>query len=242
MSFRNNIVFGFVLLLSAHQCFSQITSGKIVYERKTNLYKKFKNNGDVKEWLKEEDKNKIDVFELYFNDSLTVFKPEESDLVERMSWATNKNVVYQNFKTGTRLTEKKIWGEKFLVSDSIRSFKWKITDSKRKIGGFQCRKAIWQANDSTRIYAWFCNEVIPSIGPESFVGLPGAILGLATEDGGVIYFAKTVEASKPDPNTLIPKKTKQKIYKTKELRTQLEKDFGKEKWGKVMIYNIFEIW
>ena len=48
---------------------SQITYGKITYERKTNLYKKFKNNGDVKEWLKEEDKNKVDVFELYFNES-----------------------------------------------------------------------------------------------------------------------------------------------------------------------------
>lgn len=242
MNFKRKILSCLVLLLLIHHGFSQITSGKIVYERKTNLYKKFKNNGDVREWLKEEDKNKIDIFELYFNDTLTIFKPEESDLVERMSWATSKNVVYQNLKSGTRLTEKKIWGEKFLVTDTIRTFKWKITDSKRNIGGFQCRKAIWQANDSTRIYAWFCNEVIPSIGPESFVGLPGAILGLATEDGGVIYFAKSVEGFKPDATTLTPKKSKQKVYQTKELRDKLEKDFGKEKWGKIMIYNIFEIW
>ena len=27
-----------------------------------------------------------------------------------------------------------------------------------------------------------------------------------------------------------------------ELRSQLEKDFGKEKWGRIMIYNNFEIW
>lgn len=225
-----------------NQLSSQITAGQIVYERKTNLYKKFKNNRDIKEWIKEEDKTKIDVFELYFNDSLSVFKPEESDLVEKMSWTTTKNVVYQNFKTGYRLTEKKLWSEKFLVSDSIRTFKWKITDSKRSICGYQCRKAIWQANDSTRVYAWFCNEIIPGIGPESFVGLPGAILGLATEDGGVIYFAKSITAIKPDVTLLIPKKTKQKIYKTKELRAQLEKDFSKDKWGKIMIYNNFEIW
>lgn len=229
-------------ILYVNQLVSQITSGKIVYERKTNLYKKFKNNRDIREWIKEEDKTKTDVFELYFNDSLTVFKPEESDLVEKMSWTTTKNVVYQNFKTGYRLTEKKLWSELFLVSDTIRTFKWKITDSKRNISGYQCRKAIWQANDSIRVYAWFCNEIIPSVGPESFIGLPGAILGLATEDGGVIYFAKNIVVMKPDPNTLIPKKTKQKIYKTKELRAQLEKDFSKDKWGKIMIYNNFEIW
>ena len=222
--------------------FSQITYGKIVYERKTNLYKKFKNNGDVKEWLKEEDKNKVDIFELYFNDSLTLFKPQESDLVERMSWSTTKNIVYQNFKAETRLTQKSIWGEEFLVTDSTRRFNWKITESKRSVCGYMCRKAIWQANDSTRIYAWFCSEIIPSVGPESFIGLPGAILGLATEDGGVIYFAKSIEVTKQDPVALQPKKSKLKLYKTFELKAQLEKQFGKEKWGKAMIYNNFSIW
>ncbi len=221
---------------------SQITYGKITYERKTNLYKKFKNNGDVKEWLREEDKNKVDVFELYFDDSLSIFKPQESDLVERMSWATTKNVVYQNYNSGQRVTEKKIWGESFIVADSVRKFSWKITDSKRNICGYQCRKAIWQANDSIRIYAWFCSEINSSIGPESFVGLPGAILGLATEDGGVIYFAKSVEVVKPATTNLLQKKTKQKMYKASELKAQLEKDFGKEKWGKAMIYNNFAIW
>lgn len=221
---------------------SQITYGKITYERKTNLYKKFKNNGDVKEWLREEDKNKIDIFEMYFNDTLSAFKPQESDLVERMSWSTTKNVVYQNHSSKTRLTEKKIWGEQFIIADTVRKFNWKMTESKRNICGYQCRKAIWQANDTTRIYAWFSPEITPSIGPESFVGLPGAILGLATEDGGIIYFAKTVEVVKQDAALLVPKKSKQKIYKAAELRSQLEKDFGKEKWGKIMIYNNFEIW
>ncbi len=242
MNFNKYIIAFVCLWMTTQVALSQITYGKITYERKTNLYKKFKNNGDVKEWLREEDKNKVDVFELYFDDSLSVFKPQESDLVERMSWATTKNVVYQNHLSNKRLTEKKIWGETFLVADSIRTFKWKITESKRNICGYQCRKAIWQANDSTRIYAWFCSEVNSSIGPESFVGLPGAILGLATEDGGVIYFAKSVEVVKPEQTTLLQKKSKQKIYKAAELKAQLEKDFGKEKWGKAMIYNNFAIW
>ena len=75
------IMFFCIYFFTLNTIQSQIKSGKITYERKTNLYKKFKNNGDVKEWLKEDDKNKLDVFELYFNDSLSVFKPQESDLV-----------------------------------------------------------------------------------------------------------------------------------------------------------------
>jgi len=140
MNFKKLLIINLCLWIISQVGISQITYGKITYERKTNLYKKFKNNGDVKEWLKEEDKNKIDIFELYFNDSLSVFKPQESDLVERMSWATTKNMVYQNRTTGNRLTEKKIWGESFLLADTIRTFKWKITDSKRSICGYMCRK------------------------------------------------------------------------------------------------------
>jgi GLPGLI family protein len=227
--------------LSASSANAQITQGKIVYERKTNLYKKFKDD-NVKDWLKEGDKIKTDYFELYFNDSLTAFKPQESDLKEYYGWATSKNSVFQNFKRETRFTIKKIWGEEVLLNDTLYKRKWKITDSKRNISGYNCRKAIWQANDSTRIYAWYCDDVIASIGPESFFGLPGAILGLASEDGGVIYFAKSVEALTNDPSILLYKKTKSKIYTSAELRTRLEKDYGKEKWGKAMIKNTFGYW
>ncbi|MBL7888099.1 MAG: GLPGLI family protein [Bacteroidia bacterium] len=220
---------------------AQITQGKIIYERKTNLYKKYKDD-DVKEWLREEDKNKVDVFELYFTDSSSVFKPQDSDLKERMSWATSKNVVYQEYAQNKRLTIKSLWGEKMYVEDTLYKREWKITDSKRVISGYNCRKAIWQANDSTRIYAWYCEEIVPSIGPESFYGLPGAILGLATEDGGVIYFAKTIEVSKPSMDAVIPKKGKNKIYTSAELKTKLEKDFGKNPWGKAMIKEAFGIW
>lgn len=233
-----------LFLLSILFCFAaeaQILSGKITYERKTNLYKKFKGD-EVKDWLKEEDKNKVDLFELYFNDTLSLFVPQESDLKEKMSWATSKSTVYQNLAANTRLSIKDLWGEKFYVEDTLWKRKWKITDSKRNIAGFSCRKAIWQADDTTRIYAWYSDAIIPSTGPESFCGLPGAILGMATEDGGVIYFAKTVEASIQPVEKLTPVKGKNKIYKTAEIKTKLAKDFGKNPWGKEMIKNMFGFW
>lgn len=233
-------LFLIVIVAFGAEALAQISSGKIVFERKTNLYKKFKDD-DVKDWLKEEDKNKVDIFELYFNDSLSVFKPQESDLKERMSWATSKNVVYENFNHNSRLSIKSVWGEELYVQDTLCNRKWKITDNKRMISGYSCRKAIWQQNDSTRIYAWYTDDIVPNIGPESFSGLPGAILGIATEDGGVIYFAKSIELSKPDVLMMQPKKGKNKIYTSAELKTKLEKDFGKNPWGKAMIRDLF-IW
>lgn len=238
MTFSKAILILSIMFSEGAELAAQITSGKIVFERKTNLYKKFKDD-NVKDWLKEEDKSKVDLFELYFNDSLSAFKPQESDLKERMSWATSKNTVYQDFNANTMLSIKSVWGESLYLQDTLKKREWKLTESKRVISGYNCRKAIWEMNDSTRIYAWYTDDIVPNVGPESFWGLPGAILGLATEDGGVIYFAKSIDVTKPSLETLYPKKGKNKIYTTTELKTKLEKDFGKNPWGKAMIRELF---
>jgi GLPGLI family protein len=233
------LLMAFILTVFCISVSAQITSAKITFERKTNLYKELK--GNVENWLKEEDKVKIDYFELFINDTCSLFKPQESDLKENMSWATSKNTVLQNFKLNTRYVIKPMWGEELHLTDSMFKRKWKITESSRKIAGYACRKAVWQANDSTRIYAWFSYDILPATGPESFNGLPGTILGLATEDGGVVYFAKKVEVLTPTPATFILPK-KKKVYTIPELKAQMEKQYGKEKWFKNMIHEQFGIW
>jgi len=233
---------GLLLLLLtgwwSNDALGQIRSGKIVYERKTNLFKKFKEH-DVKDWLRDEDRLKVDMFELLFNDSLAVFKPQESNEKERLAWATNKNTVYQNLASNQRLSVMDVWGEKVYVSDTLSNRRWKITNSTRNIAGFDCRKAIWEYDDSTRIYAWYAEDLVPGFGPETFNGLPGTILGLATEDGGVIYFAKSVVPMQHELASLKPSVGRNKVYPTTEIKAKLEKDFSRNTWGKAMIKNLF---
>lgn len=236
---KTKITYILLFLVMALCASSQITYGKITYERKTNLHKRFKHWEDVKEWIKESEKVKIDEFELYFNDTVSYFVPIESEYREQYDWATNKNITYQYFNQDVKVTYKKIWGEEFVLKDSIFKRQWKITDNQRNIAGYNCRKAIWVENDSSKIYAWYTNELIPSTGPESFNGLPGVILGLATEDGGTVYFAKKVEVVKPTAAVFVLPKTKKKSIKTDEFKKQLVKEYGKEKWGKAMIINNF---
>lgn len=236
----NKIILLNIFILSIIIGEAQINSAKITFERKTNLYKKYKDN-NVEDWMKEEDKIKIDFFELFVTDTFSLFKAQESDLREQMSWATSKNVVYQDFKLKKRYTIKSIWQEEIHMLDTLWYRNWQITESSRKIAGYQCRKAIWKPNDSTRIYAWFSYDITPSTGPESFNGLPGTILGLATEDGGVVYFAKKVDILKPEASLFVfPKK--KKLRNEKELIAELTKQYGKEKWFKRMLGNMFGLW
>lgn len=228
----------FIVLLMNQLTFSQVNAGKIIFERKTNLEKKFGDEG-MKRMMGENNKSKIDLFELYFNDTCSIFKPMLTDEADPMSWATNKNTVYQNNKSNQKLLLLSLFGQEIPVKDVNSPRNWKITESKRKIANYECYKAIWQKNDSTRIYAWFSVDIVPSVGPEGFNGLPGAILGLATEDGGIIYFAKSVEIMTPKAEVYNIDLGKKTVYTMQELKTKIEKDFGNSPRGKRMFDDLF---
>lgn len=225
---KNTIVAALLLISSASYA-QMVTSGRIVYERKTNLEKRLGDNPRMKDFINEDNKYRVEDFELYFNDTMSVFRPLPSDDESAQGWLkymTTHNTVYQNISTRQKYIMMDLWGNETYLKDSLQERTWKITESKRKLGGYMCRKAFWEMNDSTRIYAWFSTDVVPAIGPEGFEGLPGAIMGLATEDGSVIYFAKEVEAMKPPEGVLEYKEAKE-VYTEEELKKILMERMGR---------------
>lgn len=223
------VLTGAVFLLTTG-AFAQISSGRIVFERKTNLLKRFGDNPRMKNFINEQNKYRVENFELLFNDSMCVFRyleNDEPDATGFMKYLTTRNTVYQNIARNEKTVIMDLWGSEAILKDSMQGRQWKITENKRVIAGYNCRKAIWEMNDSTRIYAWYALEIVPSIGPEGFAGLPGAILGMATEDGGVIYFAKEVKAmEQPVVNLQEPSLKSKDVYTEKQLKEMLQTRMG----------------
>lgn len=214
-------------------------AGTIFYTRRTNLMKRYTDQR-MKRFVNEENKIRNDRFSLTFNDTVSVFKFIPSAGTDEMAWLTSKNEYHQYFNSGSQISVLSFFGTQVFVEDSLPVRAWTMTDGKRNISGFNCRKAIYQKNDSTRIYAWYAPNIIPSIGPEGFCGLPGAIMGIATEDGGIIYFADKVDFSaEPSKETLSLDRGKNKFYTLKELKAKLEKDYGNTPWGKRIFEDLF---
>lgn len=210
--------------------------GTITYERRTNLLKRFYKIDWMREWLEEDKEMKIktETFHLYFNDTMAAFIPAEDEKVDWMQWATAKNKVYTHLKTKEKITFKDIFGEEFVLKDTVPQRKWKYTGKKRKIAGTECIELIWQENDSSRIYAYISTQIPAPVGPESFCGLPGAVLGLATEDGGIVYFARSINFSRPEEKYFrIPKY--KKFTTTQQLYNELNKEKKKSKWDKLTL-------
>lgn len=204
-----------------------ITAGKVVYERRTNLEKRFKGQEDNR-WMRNADlkKPKIDEFELFFTDSTALFQPILSDVPDSRSWFTMRNTTYQDLNAGIRKQVFNFMGTEVHLEDTLNKRVWRMTESTRNIAGYDCRQALWIANDTTRIYAWYAEELVANVGPETFNGLPGVILGLAIEDGGVVYFAKEVKKVEVDIDKMKPKPKKKDIYTEQALRDLIKERFG----------------
>lgn len=68
---------------------------------------------------------------------------------------------------------------------------WTITDEIKKIGKFECQKAIGEFRGRT-YHAWFTSEIALGFGPWKLNGLPGLILEAYDTDDYISFTAKRV--------------------------------------------------
>lgn len=218
-----------VVVLMTATSFAQVTSGKIVFYRKMNLKKMFKDNPRVAPMLNDDITWNVDSFALYFDENRSAFLPIEGDEMERgmMKMLTPQNSTYKNLAKNERTVEMVMMGTPMTIKDTVKQRVWKVTDSRRRIAGYMCRKSVLEINDTTRLYAWFTSDIVPAIGPEGFDGLPGAILGFANEEGSIVYFAKRVEAMEPSEETMTPQGKSKDVFKEDELKALLLERMGK---------------
>lgn len=236
---RIMILLGVLLLGGSLQAQTQLVrEGKITYERRTNLWKIF-DDERMRQFVGEKNKIKVDDFSLYFNDTSSLFSYIAPDQPDPQSFLTMKNTVYNLFSKGQRFVYLDMMGNSMTIGDSLVEHTWKITDKTRKIAGYECTRVIWQKDDTTRIYAWYTTDIIATVGPENIQGLPGAVLGLATEDGSIVYFAKKVEVLTPTIEQIAQPKKKGKQYTQAELIADLTKQLKGQPYGDRIITGMF---
>jgi GLPGLI family protein len=227
--FKRILATAIIALLSTASI-AQMTSGKIIYERRTNLKKTIGDNPRMKDMITDENKIRKENFELNFNETSSVFSFFEEEGSEggggMLKRFTMRNVVYQNLEEDEYFLIMNAFGQPMYVKDSLIERTWNVTESKRKFAGYMCRKAVWEMNDSTRIYAWFSPDIVPSVGPEGFWGLPGAILGLATENGAVVYFATEIKEQAVNVEKMDYSSYKKDIYSKQGLIDTLVTSMG----------------
>lgn len=206
-------------LFAQHAHFT--TSGTVEFDKNMNMYALIKkrinsdNEGFLQQIFDNYKKNnpqfKVLKSTLSFNNNKTLFTPIEPETSQNNFFGNDpmtsqNNTIYTDFGTNTSISQKKVFEETFLVKDTTRKIRWKITDETREIAGYTCRRANAIVLDSIYVVAFYTTEIPVSGGPESFSGLPGMILGVALPHENMTWFATKVTDTSLPPNAVVPPK------------------------------------
>jgi len=108
--------------------------------------------------------------------------------------------VFFDFEKNEKIQQVMFMTRNFLVSDSIRSEAWKLTNKMIKVLDYTCLGAEIVKGDTT-ITAWFTSEIPISTGPEMFFGLPGLILAIEI-NGETAFIATSVDLTPPEEGVM----------------------------------------
>ena len=233
------IVFSFVGVGSFAQA-RFIDEGRIVYERKfaqVTLLESTQKPGEENMWIAEFKKVAprvvTDSFSLNFNKRSSYYsaikESQETPFLFPLLKADPVSFVYQDLYNGTTTARQQVFETSFFIADSAKKLNWKIGNEVRDIAGFECRKATTKICDSVVVVAFYTEQIIPSVGPQNFSGLPGAILGIAVPRLSLTLFATRLELNGKNPSSLLKQDKKAKPT----TREQMGKDVlqGVKDWG-----------
>jgi GLPGLI family protein len=176
---------------------------------------------------------------LEFGNNKTLYTPNENDLSQNLLIADNPmlnqyNTIFTDIKTKSSVDQGQVFEQTYLVKDSVRKIKWKITDETREIAGYTCRRANGIYLDSVYVVAFYTTRIPVAGGPESFSGLPGMILGVALPHENITWFATKVTEGNIAQNDIIPPK-KGKPTNEKELWKTLQDASQNWWWRRVYL-------
>ena len=242
----NKFILAVVLTCASNILYAQnlrfITSGSIEYEKSVNTYtilkKMFNNNMEgfvlqaFEQYKKTQPQFKVLKSTLVFSNNKTLFTPVppegNTSTFFNIPVAEQNNTVYSDFTNNMNIIQKLVFEETFLLKDTIRNIKWKITDETRDIAGYPCRRANGLLLDSIYVVAFYTDKIAVSGGPESFSGLPGMILQVALPHENISWLAKNITEGVIDEKLLTPP-NKGKPVNRKQLNLTLEG--ATKNWG-----------
>jgi GLPGLI family protein len=212
-----------------------VLQGKIEYERKVNLRRQFDNDDYGERMRNNIPQFSVNYFNLSFTEAKSSYVPGKEVEAPKYGWLVQgtDNAVLQDYRSGTVTASKQVYEQRFIIQDTQRHLRWRMSDELRTIAGHQCHKAVTRICDSVYIVAFYTEDIPVSGGPEQFGGLPGMILELAVPRLRTTWIATKVEAiAVNDEDLKAPAAKRAKKVNQQQLMTNLQsslKDWGK--WG-----------
>jgi GLPGLI family protein len=222
---------------------AQMKEGKISYERKINMHRNLP-DPQMKSMIPE---FRTDKFELIFNENASLFRSVVDDEAPdpfanagggggggmRMNFRMPTANTYTDLAKQMQYEERAFFEKEFLIIDSLKQYKWKLSEETKTIAKQLCKKATTmitapqirmrvsvtsggnntdttantpRAPKETELVVWYAENIPVSFGPDSYSGLPGVIMEIDQDNGANVTTAVEVSAKYPKKELVAPSK------------------------------------
>ena len=240
------LVFGLLIALTSitTTAKAQMKEGKISYERKINMHRNLP-DPQMKSMVPE---FRTDKFELIFNESVSLFRSVVDDEAPdpfanagggggggmRMNFRMPTANTYTDMAKQMQYEERAFFEKEFLIVDSLKQYKWKLSEETKTIAKQLCKKATTmitapqmrmrvsmgrggenntdttantpRAPKETELVVWYAENIPVSFGPDNYSGLPGVIMEIDQDNGATVTTAVEVSAKYPKKELVAPSK------------------------------------
>ncbi len=155
-------------------------------------------------------------------------KAEDDD--EGYSWRKDVYYIKHNYADNTMHDVVQMLGKTYVIADTLRAPDWKILNDLKEVAGHLCMNASWEDTlKQQHVIAWFAMDIPISAGPERFFGLPGLILEVDVNNGGMLISADKIKEHKLSTELDLPKKAKGKKIAEADYNTLLKKHMDEKR-------------
>ncbi|HNP21623.1 MAG TPA: GLPGLI family protein [Panacibacter sp.] len=199
-----------LLLAAVNLVQAQLKEGAIVYERKIDVHRRMEDD-QMKAMVPQ---FRTDKHELLFKDNETLYRnvqdeeapdpfagggpggPGGPQIMIRFGGPGDGGVIYRNYNNAKHTEQTELEEKSYIIDDTIKQLSWKLSEVTKTVLGHSCKKAIMRTERGSDVVAWYAEDIASPAGPETFGGLPGAVLAMDINNGEMIYTAVEI---KPGP-------------------------------------------
>jgi GLPGLI family protein len=185
-------------VLTALMAKAQIKQGTIIYERKVDVHRRMQ-DAQMKAMVPQFQTAKS---ELIFSDNISVYKalPEDNApdpfnngsgnvVMIKIGGPGEDAVLYKNYSNQKFLEQTELADKPYIIDDTIKASSWKLSDERKTVLDHPCKKATMKTERGNDVTAWYTEDIPSLVGPDSFGGLPGAILLVDVNNAEMVYTA-----------------------------------------------------
>jgi GLPGLI family protein len=219
--------------------------GKMSYERKINMHRNLP-DPQMKSMIPE---FRTDKFELIFNESVSLFRSVVDEEAPdpfanagggggggmRFNFRMPSANTYTDLAKQMQYEGREFFEKEFLIVDSLKQYKWKLSEETKMIAKQLCKKATTmitapqvmrmrvsmgrggenntdttantpRAPKETELVVWYAENIPVSFGPDSYSGLPGVIMEIDQDNGANVITAVEVSTKYPKKELVAPTK------------------------------------